>query len=833
MQDKIKILIVTSDPVNLSDSKIRTEKFLSAIQNGLSRAEKSSLFEIETAMASSFSNFAEAVEKFKPDILHLVGHGSKLSFVFEEDKEEAENISYKNLTKFLHQYYLNIKIVILSACDSLDFAQKITEKIDYAIGFNGFLKIEDAILYTEKMYFYLASENTVIQSSQKTESFLKTKGIAHIQELVQRNGADPYSIYSTSKAIKHTKYCLASLPTQDIFEGREKELQKLNENLFENHHTHVVSVKGIGGVGKSALVREYFIRKHTDFDFAIFLEGQIDIFSTLQHYALLDNLELTKKIDSIPKNKDQNKNILELIENTLLNLQTDDKKEQATKLLVIDDVPTNDTQILNRLVKGGWLVITTSRENIRNTSTYELFELTPEDAQHIFARYYSDKEVIQSSSEDTEIIEKIVSRLNYHVLAIELVAKNTNYLGWDLEKLNQILADKGLDISPYADIEIQHNKQKNIEHLFSYLLEIFPLDGLDKDEIYLLQQYSVIPDEIIDSLLWESLLGETSDYWQHISQKLHKKGWLNMASTSKENGFRLHALLAEIVRNKASADINTMINVTIMIEGLHKVISKTNSYLHQSKEVYQIYLPIVKKLKTILGDTVILSDNSVHKIIDIYRDIGWLLKNREYHKLSLEYLDLALGMSEQIGEVKVAEVKAALCDAFRVYYKKQPLKNEQDKLNALKYAEEAYEYFKKESIIHNMHNVGVTLSMCIVDFDKSRINYAEKILVEAIEDAKIKSKWELVAQGIANMGYLLYYKGKPTVLVIEKYEEALKIYDLNKNKTKDIHKIDLKTVEGWHLSLKKLYGDLDNMSKSNYHKNEAEKIEQGLEKGDS
>ena len=749
------------------------------------------------------------IEKYRQQSL-----SSNLSFA----KTAEEVTQVKELVEDLKSEVVKVEHS-LSKLNDIDLVNRL-EGIEKEMRDNSlFIK-----LLIEKFDELNVSENVVNQIAEKIYNIGSVNQGVFIAEGNQYLKIENATIQGIKKTTKH---CLASFPTQDIFEGRETELQKLHENLFENHHTHIVSVKGIGGVGKSALAREYFIRKHTEFDFAIFLEGQIDIFSTLQHYALLDNLELTKKIDSIPKNKDQNKNILELIENVLLNLQTDDKKEQTTKLLVIDDVPTNDTQILNRLVKGGWQIITTSRENIRNTSTYELFELTLEDAQYIFARYYFDTEVIQSSSEDTKIIEKIVGRLNYHVLAIELVAKNANYLGWDLEKLNQILADKGLDISPYADIETQHNKQKNIEHLFSYLLEIFPLDELDHDELYLLQQYSVIPDEIIDSLLWENLLGKTSDYWQHISHKLHKKGWLNMASTNKENGFRLHALLAEIVRNK------TLINIDVLLKGLYNKICHENFYLHNSKEVYLKYFPIVDKIKYTTKDIVFLLKKHSN-IIAIYRDIGWLLKNYGYEKLSIEYLELALEIAEQKGtELEVAQVKTAISDVYRMFYINNIGADESYKLNALKYAEDAYEYFKKNNVMDNMHNVGVTLALCIIDFDKARIEIAKSILEASTEDCRVKSKWELAAQGIANMGYLLYHKGEAKILIIKQYEEALELYYSKRHLTPKNQKVSPTSAMTWHSNLSKLYRKLDNIDKSNYHKNEAEKIENSLGKGDS
>jgi hypothetical protein len=152
---------------------------------------------------------------------------------------------------------------------------------------------------------------------------------------------------------KETKRCLATYPAQGSFEGREKELNELHQLLSNNTHLHILSVKGIGGIGKSALAREYFSRKCLDFDFFIFLEGKSDIFSTLNNQALLSNLHLAEQVKAIPFEDIQRADkILALIESALLNLQAKEKGAQTKRLLAIDNIPTDDAniKILNKLV---------------------------------------------------------------------------------------------------------------------------------------------------------------------------------------------------------------------------------------------------------------------------------------------------------------------------------------------------------------------------------------------------------------------------------------------------------------------------------------------------
>ena len=89
------ILVVTA---NSDDSSlIRTDRFISKIQDALEKAEKTSEYEIKVALATDLAGFLEKLEKYKPNILHLVGHGDRLdNFVFETETGVESLLNPKN-----------------------------------------------------------------------------------------------------------------------------------------------------------------------------------------------------------------------------------------------------------------------------------------------------------------------------------------------------------------------------------------------------------------------------------------------------------------------------------------------------------------------------------------------------------------------------------------------------------------------------------------------------------------------------------------------------------------------------------------------------------------
>ena len=336
---------------------------------------------------------------------------------------------------------------------------------------------------------------------------------------------------------KKIKPILTELPSNEKFEGRKKELAELKEQIATHKSISVISINGIGGIGKSALSKAFFLENYKEYDFALFLKGKSNVYDTFNDYTLLDNLGIAEKVHSIPyQTPNRNEIVFGIIKNALSNLE-------GKKLLLIDDASEN-SHLLKDLIQSDWEILTTSRQKIDFMYSFELLQATPEDAIAIFCVYYG-KTIEDISQEEKAQIQRLVNRLALHPLAIELVAKNIKRKDWTFEETNQKLAEKGLNIDEKTNLTTTHSQEK-IKDIFEYLLQLFPLENLTEEELKLLNVYSVLPNLPITKQTWKTLLGETEDHWQELSTELNERGLIN------KNGkaFEIHALLAEIVRYK-------------------------------------------------------------------------------------------------------------------------------------------------------------------------------------------------------------------------------------------------------------------------------------------
>ncbi|MBK7441319.1 MAG: hypothetical protein IPI65_07255 [Bacteroidetes bacterium] len=409
-------------------------------------------------------------------------------------------------------------------------------------------QIEAEIEYLKKGYNQIL--DAIINFEMLIDKRLEKTEITIIKEV--ENAKDEIIRHVNNSKGRKVNPILSSLPFNEIFEGRTQELQEVEILLTTYKTLNVISIHGIGGVGKSTLAKQLFLKLYDNYDFNLFLTGKDNFAMTFYENTLITNLGLNDTVNAIPSEDSRRvEKIAQLIVNELLNLP-------GEKLMLLDNIPYNMGG-LQPLLNRGWHIISTSRNLNYGFKHYELQQASPEDAKLIYAVYFGLKYESLNACE-LVLIQTIVKRLSFHILAIELVAKNAKYLGWNLEKTVEQLDKNGLNIARYADIQTTHS-QEVIKNIFTYILQIFPLENLDAKEQHLLLLYSLIPATNINAEEWALMLGDYAETWQHFSRQLHQKGWL---SADDGNGFLLHALLAEVLRikneNKFFEEAQTMIN---------------------------------------------------------------------------------------------------------------------------------------------------------------------------------------------------------------------------------------------------------------------------------
>ncbi|QHO52017.1 Putative disease resistance RPP13-like protein [Arachis hypogaea] len=280
-----------------------------------------------------------------------------------------------------------------------------------------------------------------------------------------------------------------SLVKGNVF-GRDDDQQALMKMLNDNNHHNlsVISIVGMGGVGKTTLAQWLYNNKD--------LMHRVDLKAWICVSDNFDVVETTKNVI-----KGISSGVCSLDSFDLLQQYLKEKLSKKKFFIILDDVWSEDAHKWNSFItpfqhgrKGSTILLTTRNENVgptvQNYSSYSLKGLSNDYCWSIFA-YNASFPESNGSSELEEIGRKIVERCDGLPLAAETLGRLLRSER-RAEEWNNILWSDIWEFSP-ANSKIvpalllsYHHLSTHLKHCFVYC-SLYPKDHkFDKDELVLL-----------------------------------------------------------------------------------------------------------------------------------------------------------------------------------------------------------------------------------------------------------------------------------------------------------------------------------------------------------
>ncbi|AGR77638.1 hypothetical protein A7H1H_1349 [Aliarcobacter butzleri 7h1h] len=282
---------------------------------------------------------------------------------------------------------------------------------------------------------------------------------------------------------------LIDIKNLNEFVGRYTDIESLVKKISNlRNENKILTIKGSGGIGKTTLVSKVV----TEFAF----RGKFkDGIKFVQCEFIKDYEDFEHKISMA---FDMTNAI-----NFKSQLKEQINQEDEDRLIILDNVETilhleNTAEIKEfiKFISDYSTIIITSREKLNEEFefVYELRELTTDEAEELFLKYYELKKY-DSKFLRIEILENM---LNNNPLAIKLVTSNllTNK---DLRKLKEELDNDFFDKTSKEDIENIFEKESdlNIERTKSLFNSInYSYSRLSEKEKLALELLSLFPDGI-------------------------------------------------------------------------------------------------------------------------------------------------------------------------------------------------------------------------------------------------------------------------------------------------------------------------------------------------
>lgn len=390
------------------------------------------------------------------------------------------------------------------------------------------------------------------------------------------------------------------------FVGRDKELEELHE-LLEEHHT--LFIQGVAGIGKSELVKQYIKLHRKGYTNILFLDYSDSL------YEIIADLDFADDTDGLTEKERFRKHFRFL------------KSLKEDTLIVIDNFDTTASaeNLLSQFCDLKCKVIYTTRNLF---SSYETFTIAA-DKKH--AKQVLQSNLGNSSDYSLEELELILEFLDYHTMAVELVARLLSYTAITPSKLFEELKENIL--LPSDDIKISITKDNTTEkrRYQNHMEKLLDMQELEHNQQKVLAVIALAPETGIPVKLLYQWYGTCVN---EVNELL-ELGFL----TLEHNQIQLHPYIRKIINARKSLSLN---DCPQLFEHLRATcVNEINSYHSFALDIVDTALRFVKKDDEDIWKRIVFSALERNSQYQRFRSFEKLLIEcndicQHYHNISTE-----------------------------------------------------------------------------------------------------------------------------------------------------------------------------------------------------
>ena len=442
--------------------------------------------------------------------------------------------------------------------------------------------------------------------------------------------------------------------------GRETELKSIATLLSMNKLT--ILVNGIGGMGKTSVATKFIALYGHAYQYIGWVTVQknlVDAF--INHSILLDSLDIGKKVQDLVASQQSDKAFecimhqLNLLEKTLIVIDNANNLADLLEYKHLFDNTSCHFIITSRNRPLEWATVPI--ESLPNHEAVELFKsLAPS--------IVSNKVVNKPTDTD---IENLLSKLYFHTLLIELVAKAVASSGISFGAINAMietkfihheeLSEEIVSTGRHGDSLAENAKRTNIEN---YIWLIFnQVTGLSETSKDILRGMSLLP------LAMGFERKELKDFFEVMGIKdivhplaiLVERGWLDKEDGEKAT-YKMHPLIADVVIKHLG------VNATFA----DAYINHTARLIHYSNINPEHDLFTINKNKPFaerLSD--LFFEDNTEEVSELLGNLGYLAESFGFYQKSADLKERALEIAEMIFDKNHSTVAVSQSNLANVY----------------------------------------------------------------------------------------------------------------------------------------------------------------------
>ncbi len=410
-----------------------------------------------------------------------------------------------------------------------------------------------------------------------------------------------------------------SFLSNNRFIGRKDELGQLSDIMETNR---ICFIYGMGGMGKTELVKKYAFEHEKDYNLILFLKYTSNLTDLIISNKYFEINGMTRFIINGEPESDHDFCIRKLgkIKELI----------PENSMIIIDNFDTENDPMLEEFLNGSYRIIFTTRINYEYLGLPVLYLDTLNDKDQMSLFIQNIRRPV--SEQEKESVTKLISFLNGHTLTIELVSQLISSKHIKTSKILEQIQTSGLN--SMNNVKLHHGFDSS-KTLYEYIRQLFKMGSLNKNERLILFSLSLLP---FSGVGFESFMEWCELQDGEIIDSLIQKSWIKY--NPENDTICLHPLIAEVARNESG--MNTE-QCGTMLFNLDKKFA--NSYYMKTDERTE-YGEIAKALYQNIAMT--------EKNLRSFRLIFWIFKDLDYYSICEDLFSKATKILENENSVELA-----------------------------------------------------------------------------------------------------------------------------------------------------------------------------------
>ena len=363
--------------------------------------------------------------------------------------------------------------------------------------------------------------------------------------------------------------------------GRSDEIQHLYQ-WYKNSDTQCLFVSGMGGIGKSTIVRAFMSQYRQHFDHLLYLPFKNTLPQTLSDdYAA--GISTTAK-DSNESFADYYRRKLIAFKNIVAG---------TNSLLVIDNYTGEIDNDLLDVLQIGWKVILISRQT-PTVSEYDVLPINAISDPTALYCLFEQNLCRELTSEEKPFVDNIIKKTEGHTLVLDLIAKQLSASYISIATASDLVDKHGFaDIAP-EKVSVQKDAVTTYQTIGAFITALFEADQLSDSKINILKAISLLDVDGININLLHNLIGTIV---KDDANELITNGWLQIDGKDVS----MHPVIKETVHRWKWTDAALSTSL-LLISNLGKQLNHSNypTLSESSKPVQK--LPFVEKWGTRISE---------------------------------------------------------------------------------------------------------------------------------------------------------------------------------------------------------------------------------------